>query len=55
MRPLRLSVQTYRESADGVNRQGVGLIVAHLCGILRWICGMVGWMKLWEEREEVSE
>jgi hypothetical protein len=30
---LRLSQQTYRESADGVNRQGVNLVVAHLCGI----------------------
>jgi len=31
--PLRWSQQTYRESADGVNRQGVNLVVAHLCGM----------------------
>jgi hypothetical protein len=35
--PLKHSQQTYRKSADGVDREGVGLVVAHLCGIVRWI------------------
>ena len=33
-----LSQQTYRKSADGVDGEGVNLVVAHLCGIFRWIC-----------------
>lgn len=33
------SQQTYRKSADGVDGEGVSLVVAHLCGIVRWICG----------------
>jgi hypothetical protein len=32
------SQQTYRKSADGVDGEGVNLVVAHLCGIFRWIC-----------------
>ena len=32
------SQQTYRKSADGVDGEGVDLVVAHLCGIFRWIC-----------------
>ena len=31
--------KTYRKSADGVDGEGVSLVVAHLCGIVRWICG----------------
>lgn len=34
----RVSQQTYRKSADGVDGEGVNLVVAHLCGIVRWIC-----------------
>lgn len=34
----RLSQQAYRKSADGVDGEGVNLVVAHLCGIFRWIC-----------------
>lgn len=34
----RVSQQTYRKSADGVDGEGVNLVVAHLCGIFRWIC-----------------
>lgn len=33
-----VSQQTYRKSADGVDSEGVNLVVAHLCGIVRWIC-----------------
>ena len=33
-----LSQQTYRKSADGVDGEGVNFVVAHLCGIVRWIC-----------------
>lgn len=36
------SQQTYRKSADGVDGEGVNLVVAHLCGIFRWICRK-GW------------
>ena len=39
---IGLSQQTYRKSADGVNGEGVNLVVAHLCGIFRWICRK-GW------------
>ena len=35
---IEVSQQTYRKSADGVDGEGVDLVVAHLCGIFRWIC-----------------
>ena len=50
------SQQTYRKSADGVDGEGVNLVVAHLCGISRRVFakGIVVCEEMEQERDRSS-